>query len=250
MERLTIGQLANQVNLRTSAIRYYEEQGLIQAIERSPSGYRLYQPEVVEEVRLLQRAQKLGFSLADIKILLKGWREGNLDHEAFLETAENRYLALESEITALLALRHELGLFLQDVYTSSPKKTPATLLSQLIDHICIHPEDRPAILVFDRLLERAGCNLTSQGVRDLMESLHGEHIHVWNEGNTYSVLIVSDDPEIGKVLDRFIELAADCQVPQHTHLIPAWLHNDEGYLLTVEGQHAFIIARLFLEVNR
>jgi MerR family copper efflux transcriptional regulator len=250
MKQLTIGHLAKEVDLRTSAIRYYEEKGLIQPAERNSSGYRLYDPTVVEEIKLLQRAQNLGFSLSDIKILLEGWREGNLNHEAFLETAENRYLALEREVTALLALRHELGLFLQDVYQSSPLKTPATLLSELIDHICIDPGGSPAVLVFDRLLERVGCNLTSEAVKRLMHDLEGEHIHVWNENGIYSILIVSDDPRIAGVLQQFVEIASDCQAPEHTHLVPDWMHHEDGYLLTVEGEHAFIVARMFLEVGR
>jgi DNA-binding transcriptional MerR regulator len=249
VNKLTIGQLAKQLDIRTSAIRYYEEKGLIQATERSSTGYRLFEPKAVEELKLLQRAQTLGFSLEDIKILLNGWREGNLDQQAFMDTTENRYLALERELTALLALRHELGLFLQDIYLSSPKKTPALILSQLIDHICTNPEGRPSAVVFDRLLERAGCNLTSQAVKDLMEDLDKEHIHVWNEGDKYSILIVTNDPRIAGILDRFTELVSDCQVPQHSHLMPRWQHSDDGYLLTVEGAQSFIIARLFLEIN-
>lgn len=249
MKKLTIGELAKRVDLRTSAIRYYEEQGLIEAAERNPSGYRVYDPKVVEELKLLQRAQNLGFSLGDIRVLLHGWREGNLDHQAFLETTESRYLALEREITALLALRHELGLFLQDIYRSNPLKSPATLLNQLIDHICLDPASRPAVLAIDRLLERAGCNLTSQSVKELMDDLAGEHIHVWNEGDSYSILIVNDDPRIAKILARFTEIAADCKVPQHADMLPRWSAVEDGYLLSVEGENSYIIARLFLEID-
>lgn len=250
MAYLTIGELAKQVNLRTSAIRYYEEKGLIRASERNPVGYRLYDPAVVEEIKLLQRAQTLGFSLADILVLLEGWRSGNLDHQAVLEITENRYLALEREITALLALRHELGLFLQDVYQSSAVKSPASLLSQLIDHICIDPAGQPAVIAFDRLLERTGCNLTSRAVQALMQDMEGEHIHLWHEKDRYTILIVSDDPAISTKLERFVQAASGCQAQDHAHLIPNWMKHEDGFLLTVEGEHAFVIARLFLELGR
>ena len=39
---LTIGQLAKRAGVRTSALRYYEEQGLLQPAARQANGYRLY----------------------------------------------------------------------------------------------------------------------------------------------------------------------------------------------------------------
>ncbi len=249
-KQMTIGQIAKKVGLRTSAIRYYEEQGLIKAAERSEVGYRLYGVEVIDELRFLRRAQHLGFSLADIRILLGGWREGTLDQRSFIETAENRYLELEREATVLLTLQHELGLFLQDIYERKPKQTPAKLLSQLIDHICINPLNSPAHIILDRLLEKVGCKLTSQEARKLMDDLKDEHIHVWNDEGAYSILVVSDDPQVGEILQNFAELASDCSAHEHAHQIPELMHNSDGYLLVVRGKHAFIIARLFLELAR
>ena len=92
---LTIGQLARRVGLRPSALRYYEAEGLLTPGDRTEAGYRLYTPEAADTVRLIQRAQRLGFSLAEIRALLTAWRAGDLDDAALLATAEARYLALE-----------------------------------------------------------------------------------------------------------------------------------------------------------
>ena len=249
MQKLTIGQIAKQVGMRTSAIRFYEEKGLLTEADRSESGYRQYDAKVVEELRLIQRAQQLGFSLADIQTLLQGWRDGKLDQQAFVETAEARYLVLEREVTALLALQHELGLFLQDVYQTSPKQMPATLLSELIDHICLNPLNRSDRTALDRLLERAGCRLTSQSARDAINRLRNEHIHVWGDANSYTILVVSQDPQVEQVLRQFTDIASDCHVDRHEHLISKMERMADGFELTVTGQHAFIIARLFLEID-
>jgi MerR family copper efflux transcriptional regulator len=251
-KKLTIGQLAERVGMRTSALRYYEEEGLLKSAERSDSGYRLYDSSVERELRFIQRAQQLGFSLADIRILLKGWREGNLEEEAFIETAESRYLALERRVTRLLALQHELGLFLQDIYQSASQKvdgTPALLISQLIEHICLQPMSGSASLVFDRLMQRAGCLLTTEEGNELMRELRGQHIHIWEENQGYSILVVSEDPKVEKILERFAELAANCKAHEHTHQVPQVMHNSEGYLMKINGDYAFIIARMFLEVG-
>jgi MerR family redox-sensitive transcriptional activator SoxR len=66
---LTIGQVASQVGLRTSALRYYEETGLLPSAERV-AGKRRYGPEAVELLRLIRFCQAVGFSLAEVRQLL------------------------------------------------------------------------------------------------------------------------------------------------------------------------------------
>ena len=83
-----------------------------------------------------------------------------------------------------------------------------------------------------------------------MEDLRDQHIHVWNEGDRYSILVVSDDPAVETILQRFTVVVGDCQAEEHRHQIPELMHNSDGYLLVVEGNHAFVIARLFLEISR
>lgn len=252
MARLTIGQLARRVGLRTSALRYYEEQGLITPHSRTESGYRLYEPESELTLRLIRRAQRLGFSLGDIKILLKGWREGNLNEESFIETAESRYIALEKQITQLLALQHELGLFLQDIQqttASDRNRSPSTVLSQLVDLICLNPLSNSASRLFDTLMERAGCILNTEEGRNTMDRLKDQHIHIWREEDGFSILVVSDDPEVGLALQEFAKLAADCKAHKYSRHGTEFMHNSEGYLLVAKGDHAFIIARLFLEAG-
>ncbi|MCJ7621930.1 MAG: MerR family transcriptional regulator [Anaerolineaceae bacterium] len=252
MARFTIGQLAKRVGLRTSALRYYEEQGLIAPHSRTESGYRLYDPETEFSLRFIQRAQRLGFSLGDIRILLKGWREGNLNEESFIKTAESRYIALEKQITQLLALQHELGLFLQDIQkttASDQNRSLSTVLSQLVDLICLNPLSNSASWLFDSLMERAGCLLNTEKGRNLLDRLKGQHIHIWMEDDGFSILVVSADPEIGSALQEFAELAADCKAHEYSNHGTDFSHNSEGFLLVAKGDHAFIIARLFLEAG-
>ena len=121
---LTIGELAKQTGLRTSALRYYEQEGLLSPADRTEAGYRLYAPDSLDTVRLIQRAQRLGFSLAEIRTLLGAWQAGRLDDEAVLTTAESRHLALEREVTELRVRQHELELFLQDLRDAAETDGP------------------------------------------------------------------------------------------------------------------------------
>ena len=66
---LSIGEVAERVGVRTSALRYYERSGLLSPAERV-SGQRRYGPEAVELLLLIRFCQRVGFSLAEVRALL------------------------------------------------------------------------------------------------------------------------------------------------------------------------------------
>lgn len=68
---LSIGDIAAEVGLNASAIRYYEAAGLLPAVERV-GGKRRYPPQTVDTLLLIRFCQRLGFSLDEIKRLLDG----------------------------------------------------------------------------------------------------------------------------------------------------------------------------------
>jgi DNA-binding transcriptional MerR regulator len=243
---LTIGQLAERVGVRPSTLRFYEQEGLIAPDGRSEAGYRLYTPAAVAKIRLIQRAQRLGFSLADIRPLLHAWETGNLDDTAVIHTAENRYLALEAQITSLLVQQHELELFLQDLHTKHNR--PAAAFDQLLARVCADPATQSqAHFMFDWLLEQAGCALTSEAGQRLLNRLRGQHTHIWQDGDAYYILVVSQDEAVAAALKELAQLEAHCEA--HNHLVPEFTDDDEGYLFVARGDNAFIYARLFLALE-
>jgi MerR family redox-sensitive transcriptional activator SoxR len=74
MPQLTISQVARQIRLRPSAIRYYERIGLLPRAERL-SGQRRYDASVLYRLAIIQRARQLGFSLSEIQHLFFGFRD-------------------------------------------------------------------------------------------------------------------------------------------------------------------------------
>lgn len=66
----TIGQIAGAVGVATSALRFYEREGLLKPADRSRAGYRLYEQSAIEQLQFIRSAQTVGFSLEDIKALL------------------------------------------------------------------------------------------------------------------------------------------------------------------------------------
>jgi MerR family redox-sensitive transcriptional activator SoxR len=66
---LTIGDVARQAGMRASRIRYYESVGVLPAPERV-SGMRRYTPGVVRRLGIIDVAQRVGFTLDEIRELL------------------------------------------------------------------------------------------------------------------------------------------------------------------------------------
>lgn len=68
---MTIGQVAKQAGVGVETIRFYEREGLLQKPKRKPSGYRLFGPEIIAQLKFIKRVQEFGFSLNDVRQILK-----------------------------------------------------------------------------------------------------------------------------------------------------------------------------------
>ena len=73
MAQLTISEVARQVGLQASAIRYYEQIGLLPRTQRV-SGQRRYDATALYRLAIIQRARQLGFTLDEIRQLFCGFR--------------------------------------------------------------------------------------------------------------------------------------------------------------------------------
>ena len=72
MEELTIGEVAQQAGIRTSALRYYERIGLLPRAKRV-NGRRRYDAKTIQQLTVLQFAQQAGFGIAEMQTLFYGF---------------------------------------------------------------------------------------------------------------------------------------------------------------------------------
>lgn len=72
MKALSIGEVAKRTGVRASALRYYEEAGILPAPARV-SGRRTYKADVIRRIDVLKFAQQAGFTLDEIKTLFHGF---------------------------------------------------------------------------------------------------------------------------------------------------------------------------------
>ncbi len=244
---LTIGELARKVGLRPSALRYYEAEGLLEPSGRTEAGYRLYDAAAADTVRLIRQAQRLGFSLAEIGTLIGSWRAGDLDNAETLTLAEGRYLALERQITELRVQQRELELFLMELRGGAPDAAQ-TAFGSLVDRICANPAaEVHSHAVFDWLAAYADCPLSGDEARAVLNRLRGRHVHIWQEGESYHILVVSRDPAVAAALRELARIESECRL--HPGSQPELIDDHEGYLLIAHGPNAFIFARLFLALE-
>jgi MerR family redox-sensitive transcriptional activator SoxR len=78
---MTIGEVARKAGVATSALRYYEAEGLVSPAGRDPGGRRVYGPGAVDQVGVILFLADVGFTLAEMRRLLEsraespdGWR--------------------------------------------------------------------------------------------------------------------------------------------------------------------------------
>ena len=106
---LKIGEVSTKSGLPVKTIRYYDEIGLLDpTVERSDSGYRLFQSQVIDRLAFIKRAQTLGLSLTEVKEILAVRDRGALPCETVKQQIQGKVEQLTHQIQQLETLRTEL----------------------------------------------------------------------------------------------------------------------------------------------
>jgi len=107
MPAMSIGEVARRMGLRSSAIRYYERLGLIPKAPRQ-SGRRQYDDRALERLAMVRFAQHVGFSIAEIKVLLGGV-EGRPPTERWRKLATEKARQVDEFVARAGAIRKLLA---------------------------------------------------------------------------------------------------------------------------------------------
>jgi len=105
---MRIGELARKAGVSTRAIRYYERIGLLGKTVRSPSGYRLYTDEALAFIHFLKKAQRIGFTLQEIRTIWEVRATGKKPCGFVKEQVQRKVLDIEQKIKELEELRQLL----------------------------------------------------------------------------------------------------------------------------------------------
>lgn len=105
---VTIGALAREAGIHVETVRYYERRGLLKRPQRT-RGRRRYDAEALRLLRFVKRAQKLGFSLDEVRELLALRASTSTRTCARVRAAaEAKLVAVDARIRDLEAIRSKL----------------------------------------------------------------------------------------------------------------------------------------------
>ncbi|WP_226700423.1 redox-sensitive transcriptional activator SoxR [Qipengyuania gaetbuli] len=105
---LTIGELARRTGLSVSAIRFYEEKGLVAAL-RSSGNQRRFLRGDIRRLSFILIAQRLGLTLAEIEEAMASLPQGRTPNAADWKTISRTVRArIDAQIAALEKVREDL----------------------------------------------------------------------------------------------------------------------------------------------
>src|ERR1017187_6340704 len=90
------GALAKAAEVSPDTIRHYEKIGVLPRASRTVSGYRVYPANSVERVLVVQRALRIGFTLAELAEVLKARDVGGVPFHRVYELAQGKLKAIEA----------------------------------------------------------------------------------------------------------------------------------------------------------
>ena len=108
MNGLTLDKLAEQAGLEIEAVQFYERLGLIKAQLKTEPNHQFYPQEEVLRLRFIIRAQKLGFSLHEIKELLFLKSESHTTKKDIINKTLTRIQDVENKMLDLYRIKGAL----------------------------------------------------------------------------------------------------------------------------------------------
>ena len=138
------GALAAKAGVSADTLRHYERRGLLAAAKRLPNGYRIYSPEALDRVLLIQRALSFGFTLDELARLLRARDRGQPPCREVRALAARRLEEVEQQMESLASFRATLQATLRDWDARLEKRRgaePARLLDALVAG---REDERPA----------------------------------------------------------------------------------------------------------
>jgi DNA-binding transcriptional MerR regulator len=93
---------------RKGTVRFYEQNGLVPAPQRTQGGQRRYDQQAVRRLKFIRHARDLGFSVEDIRQLLALSEQRTMSCEGAIDIADHHLRQIEGKIARLRLIRSEL----------------------------------------------------------------------------------------------------------------------------------------------
>jgi MerR family redox-sensitive transcriptional activator SoxR len=108
---MLIGEVANRAGLTASTLRYYEREGLLPPPARS-SKRRIYDPQIIGRIRIIQLARSSGFSISETRTFVSNYPSGSIPSSRWLAMADRKV----QEMDALIARATQMKALLRSSF--------------------------------------------------------------------------------------------------------------------------------------
>ncbi len=111
---LLIGEVAKRSGASRKALRLYEAAGMLPAARRTQAGYRVYGADALAVLAFVRQAQRLGFTLGEIKQIVAIRESGRPPCGHIRDLVRRKVQELDQQLAALKAVQESWQALLQD----------------------------------------------------------------------------------------------------------------------------------------
>ena len=115
---LLIGEVAKRSGASRKALRLYEAAGILPAARRTSSGYRIYDSDALDLLAFVRQAQRLGFTLDEIKEIVAIKRAGRVPCPHVRDLVKRKSEELDQRLADLMEIRDGFRALLQSLRSS------------------------------------------------------------------------------------------------------------------------------------
>jgi MerR family copper efflux transcriptional regulator len=105
---MNISQIARQTRLSAKSIRLYEEKGIISPPQRADNGYRVYDQSHVEQLLIVARAKRAGFTLDECASLVALAHNSERTSAEVKQRAQEKLAEVEKKMQELAVMKQQL----------------------------------------------------------------------------------------------------------------------------------------------
>jgi DNA-binding transcriptional MerR regulator len=117
---------------RFSAIRFYEEAGLLSEPRRTPSGYRDYETDVIDRIPFIRAGQAVGLTLRELKEVLGIGDRGESPCHHVGRLIDTRIHEIDTTIRDLRRLRRDLASLAETAAALDPEECPPDSICRIL----------------------------------------------------------------------------------------------------------------------
>ena len=111
VEITSIGEVAKEVGLTTRTLRYWEEVGIIEAVERADGANRGYTPYYVRRIKFIMKLKELGLTIKEMQDLYVAYGEAKQTENMIprlIEILDMHINKVDERMAKLASLRKEI----------------------------------------------------------------------------------------------------------------------------------------------